>query len=634
MTKAEYRKFGRYRLVGTMADGAMARLFLSVMTGVDGFKRVVALKQVLPHLAQSPEFVQMFLNEARVASKLDHPSIVRIYEMGEIDGQYFISMEYLPAEDLTRILHRAHKEKKWIPITVAATIAQNVADALQCAHELQDDDGRSMGIVHRDVSLGNILVTYHGTVKLADFGIAKATALASEMSTRVGVFKGKYAYAAPEQVLGKEVDQRTDVFALGVVLWELLAIRRLFKRSNEAATIHAVEKAEVPPLRSIRPDVPPELEAITMKALAKKPRDRFQTAAEMSDALEGILGKVSAKSSSNLLKSWIVGLFGDERAELKRAIAQGRGFEPHPTDQDDIVLPPEKATLLGLKPLPDGARPQTGQHPPKRQTTSSLGRSRSLNVPTSTTSASRPPSALTADIIIPKNISPDSRDTTGITSVIPRAAWSIESAPAMTSTQELSFDPDSTWGSGSHSQSLVRPPPPPQRSLRNSIIAGTAAALLIVIVSIGILLHQRGIAGGKVGDIAVTSDPAEASISVEGIPTGLVTPAVIHDLPTDHEVAIKLEKEGYQPYDLNVQLSSGARAERSVELERLAYVRFGRVPSGAVLVIDGRTFDPKEPAELTSGSHRVSIERNGEVLWTETIVIKKGGNQTMDLKQP
>ncbi len=631
MTKAEYRKFGRYRLVGTMADGAMARLFLSVMTGVDGFKRVVALKQVLPHLAQSPEFVQMFLNEARVASKLDHPSIVRIYEMGEIDGQYFISMEYLPAEDLTRILHRAHKEKKWIPITVAATIAQNVADALHCAHQLQDDDGRSMGIVHRDVSLGNILVTYHGTVKLADFGIAKATAVASEMSTRVGVFKGKYAYAAPEQVLGKEVDQRTDVFALGVVLWELLAIRRLFKRSNEAATIHAVEKAEVPPLRSIRPDVPAELEAIAMKALAKKPRDRFQSASEMSDALEHILGKVSAKSSSNLLKSWIVGLFGEERAELKRAIAQGRGFEPNPAEEDDIVLPPEKSALLGLKPLPDPQRPQAQPNArPKSQMPA--GRTRSLNVPVTATSAARPPgSRITQDVIYPRSLSPEPRETTGVTSVAPRAAWSIDTAPSSHTTSELSFDPDATWGSSSQSQSLVRPPPPPPSSLRNAIIAGTAAALLIVVAAIGILIHQRGIAGAKLGDMSISSDPAEASITVDGVPTGFVTPAVLHDLPTDHELDVKLEKDGYQPAELKVSLSGAQRTEKTITLERLAYVRFERIPSGALLVIDGRTYDPRDPAELPSGEHKVSVERNGEVLIQKSITVDRSGNQVIPL---
>jgi serine/threonine protein kinase len=625
------RKFGRYRLVGTMADGAMARLFLAVMTGVDGFRRVVVLKQVLPHLSASPEFIHMFLNEARLASRLDHPCIVRIYELGEIDSQYFISMEYLPAEDLTRILYRAHKEKKWIPVTVAATIAQNVADALQCAHDLRDDSGQPLGIVHRDVSLGNILVTYHGTTKLADFGIAKATAMASEISTRVGVFKGKYAYAAPEQVLGKEVDQRTDIFSLGVVLWEMLAVRRLFKRANEAATIHAVEKAEVPPLRSIRPDIPPELEAIALKALAKKPKDRFQSAAEMSDALEEILGKVSARSSSNLLKNWICGLFGEERAELKRATAQGRGFEPHPEDQDDVVLSPEKAALLGLKPLPEqGAQQQSRPPAPSRPSipppTTNVARSKSLTVSAPVSSTPVATSTTTSF----------RRETTATGSIIPRATWSTETSSMEPVVAEAPFDPDATWGSSSKSQSLGRSVSPPAASMRYSIIGGTIAALLIIVVSIGVLLVRKpsGGADAPKGELAIASEPPEASIIVDGRPTGLVTPAFVPNLPTDRAVKVKIEKEGFAPQEVTFKLNGG-KNEKTVKLERMGIVNFTSVPDGVLIIIDDRTYKVGDVIELPPGDYKVYLERekDGEIIMNKAIQVK-GGENTIQLEAP
>jgi serine/threonine protein kinase len=624
MTTRSTRKFGRYRLVGTMADGAMARLFLAVITGVDGFKRVVVLKEVLPHLSQAPEFTQMFLNEARLAARLDHPNIVRTFELGEIDGNYFISMEYLPGEDLTRILYRAHKEKHLIPVTVAATIAQNVADALQFAHDLQDDQGQSLGLVHRDVSLGNILVTYHGTTKLADFGIAKATAVASEISTRVGVFKGKYAYAAPEQVLGKEVDARTDIFSLGVVLWEMLAVRRLFKRANEAATIHAVQKAEVPPLSTIRSDVPAELEAIVMKALARKPKDRFQTPSEMSEALESILGRVSSKASSTLLKNWIVGLFGEDRAELKRAIAQGRGFEQTGEGAEEFFLSPEKAALLGLRPLPEVGQGQSHSSIANTPTT----RERSSAVRPSQGGANAQPRSKSLTIEFPAVVAtggphssgagPFVSEITSATTVMPRQTWSTDQVVQA----ELPFDPDSTWGSGSKSHPIPPQPEPPPSRVRHGIIGGTVAALLIILVSIGVLVVRRQKPASD-AELALASEPPGASVSVDGVPTGQVTPVSLHNLPIARAVTLALEKEGFAPLEMSLQLAAGLN-EKTVALDKLGRVRFDKVPPGSLIVIDEITHRADDVVELTAGQHSLRVEKDGEVVARKTITVAQG----------
>lgn len=711
MGNAESRKFGRYRLVGTMAEGAMARLFLAVMSGpgaggepregaptdsdagLDGFRRVVVVKQVLPHLAQSPEFVHMFLNEARVAARLDHPGVVHIYEMGEIAGQYFISLEYLPGEDLTRVLHRAHREKQLIPVMAAARIAQCVADALQCAHELKDDHGQPLGLVHRDVSLGNVLVTYHGTVKLADFGIAKATALASAISTGVGVFKGKYAYAAPEQVSGKDVDARTDVFSLGVVLWELLALRRLFKRATDVATIHAVEKFEMPPLDLFRGDVPRALEAIAQKALAKRPRDRFQSAAEMSDALEELLGKVSARSSALLIKSWMVDLFGTDRAELKRAIAQGRGFEVRGADPDDVGLSPEKLALLGLKPLPDperagpGAvgepagrigrpgsptpsdralmprppRPTSTPRPPPRSDLvlepggdrperdavraaeraglAAVTTPRLLAGAPSLSALERAPTATAPRLIagpipagaLERSTSAPARPLamplSGLsgeprpepTWTIGRTSWSFESAP----TADMPYDPEATWGAASKSASFDQERAQAARALRRSVIVGTGVALLIVLASMGILVHQRGLPG-PLAELEVTSVPGGAAISVDGVPTGLVTPALLRELPPDRPITVQVEKDGFAVGRVEARLAAGEHRAESVSLSRLSHVRFERIPAGAILVIDGRAFDPKVAADLAPGAHQIALEKDGAVILSRSIVVTDG----------
>lgn len=625
MSTRTTRKFGRYRLVGTMADGAMARLFLAVISGVDGFKRVVVLKEVLPHLSQAPEFTQMFLNEARLAARLDHPNIVRTYELGELDGNYFISMEYLPGEDLTRILYRAHKEKHLIPVTVASAIAQSVADALHFAHELQDDKGQTLGLVHRDVSLGNIMVTYHGTTKLADFGIAKATAVASEISTRVGVFKGKYAYAAPEQVLGKEVDARTDIFSLGVVLWEMLAVRRLFKRANEAATIHAVQKAEVPPLSTIRSDVPPELEMIVMKALARKPKDRFQTPSELSEALESIVGKVSSKASASLLKNWIVDLFGEERAELKRALAQGRGFESLPANPDEFFLSPEKSALLGLRPLPEIAggviRSITSDLPPKeksnpRPPSISAPRSKSLTIefPVINTTTSPPVFGSSTGF---GSTAPFSSEVTSSTSVIPRSTWSTDQVSA-----EQPFEHDSTWGSASKSHPLPAVVQPPPSRVRHGVIAGTIAALAMILISIVVLLGrvQRP---ATTAELTLHSEPAGASVTVDGIPTGQVTPVALHNLPIARAVTVTLEKEGFAATELNLQLIAGQN-EKKVALDKLGRVRFQNVPPGSLIVIDEITYRAEDVVELAAGEHTLRVEQNGEVISRKTITIAQG----------
>jgi serine/threonine protein kinase len=311
-------RFGKYLLVGEIAVGGMAEVFLAVHKGVESFIKVVVIKRVLPHLSNNPEFVRMFCDEARLAARLEHPNIVRTYEFGEVNGQYFTAMEYLPGEDLFKALNNLSMSRQVMPLHIAVGIGTQLCNGLHFAHQLTDTAGKPLGLVHRDINPANILITYGGEVKIIDFGVAKTNA---NVQTLNGVIKGKVAYMPPEQVLGRDVDQRADIFSAGVVLWEVLTGRPLFLRNNEAATLYAIMNAPIPPPSKLRSDVPPELDNIVARALARSPGDRYDNAEEMAAELEVLLVRLP-RYDTRVVAGKLEELFGSTRAEAKRSIAQ------------------------------------------------------------------------------------------------------------------------------------------------------------------------------------------------------------------------------------------------------------------------------------------------------------------------
>src|SRR5687767_5618617 len=239
------RQIGKYRVVRRLAVGGMAEIYLAEARGIEGFAKYVVLKRILPQYAQSETFVRLFLNEARVSATLDHPNIASVYDIGEVDGVYFFTMEYLHGEDLGHILREMVARQTRLPLEHALTIGTGVAAGLHAAHEKRGPEGRPLGIVHRDVSPSNVVVTYDGGVKLCDFGVAKITSQ-SEL-TRTGTLKGKVSYMSPEQCNNESLDRRSDVFSLGILLYELTTLTRLFRGDSEAATLKMVLDANVPP---------------------------------------------------------------------------------------------------------------------------------------------------------------------------------------------------------------------------------------------------------------------------------------------------------------------------------------------------------------------------------------------------
>jgi eukaryotic-like serine/threonine-protein kinase len=278
---------GRYRVVDEIGVGGMASVHLARMDGAGGFQKWVAIKKIHPHLVQDEHFINMFLDEARIAAKISHPNVAQVFELGSHENTYWLAMEYLQGEPLREVMRRNEETHDAIEPALAAYMMADAAEGLHAAHELRGKRGEPLNLVHRDVSPHNLFLTFDGMVKVVDFGIAKVAGRLSR--TRAGTLKGKLAYMSPEQVRGEEVDRRTDIFALGVVLWEISTGSRLFRMDTEIDTLEKVRLCIVPSPSSLRPDFPAELESIVMRALAKHPDRRFQSARDMSRALRQYL---------------------------------------------------------------------------------------------------------------------------------------------------------------------------------------------------------------------------------------------------------------------------------------------------------------------------------------------------------
>jgi serine/threonine protein kinase len=292
--------FGKYRILRRLGAGGMAEAFLAEQPGAAGFTRTVVLKRVLPHLADQPEFTRMLVNEARLAARLSHANIAQIYDLGQAGETTFLTMEYVDGVDLATLWERADERGRApLPLGACARVVLDLCAGLHHAHGATDSLGHPLGLVHRDVSPPNVMVSRDGVTKLIDFGVAKATALAGE--TVAGAAKGKHAYMSPEQCRGKAIDARSDQFAVGILLWELVAWRRLFRRDADYLTMRAVVEAHVPPVHTLRPEAPDALDAILRRALAKDPDDRFTTCEELADELEMVARRARWDLSSRAL---------------------------------------------------------------------------------------------------------------------------------------------------------------------------------------------------------------------------------------------------------------------------------------------------------------------------------------------
>lgn len=292
-------RFGPYSLVRQIASGGMAEVHLARAAGTDGLGRALALKMVHPQFSEDEEFIDALVEEAKLSVKLDHPAIAAIFDLGKIEGRYYLSMEFVDGKDLFQMLVRTSSAGVYLPLDDAAHIGAQMSLGLQYAHTRRDSEGRPMHIVHRDVSPQNVLISWRGEVKICDFGIAKAATRSSR--TRAGVIKGKFSYMSPEQSWGDPLDARSDVFSAGICVWEAICGEMMYAEEESSALLDRVRKAEIDPPSARRTDVPPELDAIVLKALQREPAQRYQTAEAFGEALEGWRQRFNAGYDSRTL---------------------------------------------------------------------------------------------------------------------------------------------------------------------------------------------------------------------------------------------------------------------------------------------------------------------------------------------
>jgi serine/threonine-protein kinase len=362
---AAANQFGKYSLVARLATGGMAEIFLARLQGAAGFEKLVCIKRILPHLARDRQFVAMFLDEARIASRITHPNVCQVFELGEIAGSYYLAMEYLEGIPLACFRRDDYYGPAPDPRLVAG-IAVQACEGLHHAHQLRNTDGSVMEVVHRDMSPQNLFVTADGIVKVLDFGIAKIQDATVRTST--GAIKGTYAYMAPEQLRGERVDRRTDVFALGIVMWETLARRHLFKRDTEFLTFQAITAEPIEDICALRPDVPPALSSVIMTALARDRDERFPTARMLGEAIAAAVQPLTGAAISEELQRAFPGELA-EQAELIRVAREGGAFDldvergPSVGHGADLLTTPISKQRPAAQTVSDAPRRATGGMP-------------------------------------------------------------------------------------------------------------------------------------------------------------------------------------------------------------------------------------------------------------------------------
>lgn len=317
------KRFGKYILLDRLNSGGMAEVYRAKIIGEASFQRLVAIKVMLPQLVEDEQFISMFIDEAKLASRLAHPNIVQICELGRIRGQLYIAMDLVVGHDLRRVIKRVSKRGEQLPLKVAAYVVARAAEGLDFAHRQTTPDGRALGLVHRDVSPQNILISYDGDVKVVDFGIAKAEERATK--TSAGVLKGKLSYMSPEQATGRSIDRRADIFSLGTVLYEAIAGKKLFEGESDLSILDKVRRVDIAPMQQLLPSVPTAVHDILRRALALDPAERFDSASDMAEAIEPLLIDDRSIFGAKQVGMWMHALYADElqsvAEQMKRYLA-------------------------------------------------------------------------------------------------------------------------------------------------------------------------------------------------------------------------------------------------------------------------------------------------------------------------
>jgi serine/threonine protein kinase len=540
-------RLGNYLLVERLNQGGMADVFLAKTFGYSGADQIVALKCIRPEIAEDPAFIRMFVDEAKLAALLDHANIAQTYELGHIDSTYFISMEWVIGRDLRAVIDRARARTVDVPTSVILQVIACVCEGLDYAHRKTDPAGTPLNIVHRDVSPHNILVSYSGEVKLIDFGIAKASTQVT--LSQSGVLKGKHGYMSPEQVRGVPVDRRSDIFATGVLFWEMLTSERLFPGSSDFSVLEKVRHAEVYPPTLIKPATHPEIEGVILRALAREPDQRFPSASDMRDAIVEIILKRCGHPSQREVARLMHHLFASEHEESQQMLERARRYVE----------------------MPDDAPPLTpGQSSIERAARREQNEGTALTVETPADVAGSP---VQSAAVAPKSTEAATEDTP-ITAPEPATPTELTSskaedtpitAPEPATPTELNSSPDRAAGLGKARLLTPLPSASRRRRFMNAMIV-----LVTIVVGTGMVISSwywtRSDPGTKHGGVVILSVPEGAQVLIDGVQVGLTPFSSFTVSEGEHAIAVHLA--GHRSERRHVQIVARRVVRISVDLQR------------------------------------------------------------------
>ncbi len=625
---AKPQVFGRYLLLDKVASGGMAEVWRAKLSGEAGFQRIIAIKKILPHVAEDQEFISMFTDEANITSRLQHANIGQVYEFSKIGDTFYIAMEYISGKDLKTVWSYNRSRKSTLPLELAAFIVARMADGLDYAHRLTDNFGQDAGIVHRDVSPQNVLLSWDGEVKVIDFGIAKAQEKSGR--TRPGTLKGKFAYMSPEQIRGLNLDGRADIFALGVVLYEMCTGERGFSAESEFSLLEMVRNVEIKPPTIVNRDIPAELERIIYKALAKDREHRYQTGAELSEELQRFLimkGKPPSRQElSRYLRENFTVDFEKERARLESykeislddveqaqpsagaSSRQTGAHAPVPNDQeihDDATAawdheddafasskPPPRAP-----PMSGGIRPSARPVVPVAVDTIANKTPANVRRPSPPGFTAPPSTAIPPSPARGPKLFVAAAAATLVVTAAAVAAWMFI-LPKPTGTLVVTV----TGAPGAVVRLDDRTPSRAEPSITlEGLTPGTHALVVeepgfqsfsqtIVTTADQPLYTSKALLKRLPGKLVIGSEPSGAAIILDGKEVGLKTPATIEvEGETLHEVALRLEgyREG-RKNDVKVAVSAEQSVRLSLVPEKIR-IRVTSVPEGALVRIAGAT---------------------------------------------
>jgi serine/threonine protein kinase len=575
---------GQYYLMEKIAQGGMAEIFKGLSYDVHGIKKTVCIKKILPHLAADPEFITSLIEEAKLAVKLVHGNIAQTFDLGKVGDDYFMVMEFVDGRSLSQIHKRSLANEKLIPIECLVYLISETLGGLDYMHRKADDSGAPLHVVHRDISPQNIMVSYAGTVKIIDFGIAKAVVKMG--STDSGILKGKFAYMSPEQAYGENIDHRSDIFSLGVILHEMLTGKRLFKADDNRQTIRNVRRTKVDPPSSFRGDVHEELDRITIKALTKDRRKRYSNASEMRDDLVRFLHRSYPDFRSSDVTDLVQNLFRNEMQNPK--------MEESDTKTPHLIIDRSNSALAD-----DSQFEATG--------------------------IARAPLDMSAYMM---------EETTNVRSkeVDDENSESGERIPELLPAVEASE-------TGRVAKKRKKKGPP-LKMIRSILFGVVAISVLTAIVSFYISRTQKQDKGIDFAELMIVTDPADARVLMDGRFVGQGSPVAIRNIKVDSDHVLMVESKGFAKHERNIKLEPGEFLSLRVTLARVApmmsSIEIVTSPKGATVYINDKETSHKTPVTLKElkgdKKYAIGLFLASYKFWNKRVSLKGGETRSFDVQ--